>query len=115
MFLKKPVSAAQGFCFALYKCSKKKLNLWALELFLGQNQSKIALFYTVLNSPRSFWQHFSDSIFVVATFEDLTATKPLSEYIYASLKVLCMLVYWIKKIVMKGTFHSKSCDLKECW
>ena len=69
-------------------------------------------FYTVLNSSRSFWQHSSDSIFVLATFEDLAATKQLSEFIHGSLKFLCRLVYWIKKIVMKDIFHSKSCDLK---
>ena len=75
---------------------------------------QVLAFYTVLNSSLSFWQHSSDSIFVLATFEDLAATKQLSEFIHGSLKFLCRLVYWIKKIVMKDIFHSKSCDLKAC-
>ena len=81
---------------------------------LGFLVQQVLAFYTVLNSSRSFWQHSSDSIFVLATFEDLAATKQLSEFIHGSLKFLCRLVYWIKKIVMKDIFHSKSCDLKAC-
>lgn len=65
-------------------------------------------FYTVLNSSRSFWQHSSDRIFVLATFEDLAVTKQLSDFIHGSLKFLCRLVYWIKKIVMKDIVISNT-------
>ena len=106
------------FCPLPFQLSASLLTLEAIQEQETQDRlgfiASACFLYIVLNYSRSFWQHSSDSIFVLATFEDLAATKQLSEFIHGSLKFLCRLVYWIKKIVMKDIFHSKSCDLKAC-
>ena len=70
--------------------------------------SESFVFYTALNSSHSHSHDSSGNIYVVATVENLAATKQSSKvYTHRTTRYLCSSVYWIKQIVTKAIFAFK--------